>query len=180
MKSFTFAALLAAASALDATKFMQWALEHGRSYESDEEFFHRFTNWMRTDAAVQVLNEQNTTATFAHNHMSDFSDAEYKQMLGRVNDDTNEEKEYTILPETNSSSVDWRSKGAVTGVKNQKSCGSCWAFSSTGAMEGAHKLKSGKLLSLSEQQFVDCDSHDGGCDGGLQDQAFKYAKNSAI
>merc|ERR1712124_207793 len=88
--------------------------------------------------------------------------------------------EYTWLPETNSSTVDWRSKGAVTGVKNQKQCGSCWSFSSTGAMEGAHKIRTGELLSLSEQQFVDCDRHDGGCNGGLQQRAFRYAESNRI
>ncbi|CAN1255809.1 Cysteine protease RD19A [Linum perenne] len=151
----------------------------GKSYASQEEHDHRFTVFkanLRRAARNQRLDP---SASHGVTRFSDLTPREFrKQFLGlRKLGLPNDANKAPILPTNNlPEDFDWREKGAVAPVKNQGSCGSCWSFSTTGALEGAHYLATGELVSLSEQQLVDCDhgACDAGCGGGLMNSAFEY------
>merc|ERR1711998_638259 len=122
------------------------------------------------------------TYSLAMNAFGDLSGDEFKtQMLGYKKHDMGflRSKNIVKLNNTAPASIDWVAKGAVTAVKNQGQCGSCWAFSTTGSTEGANFIKTGKLQSFSEQELVDCAGSFGnqGCNGGLMDDGFKYIES---
>lgn len=157
MRTFlaTLACTAAASSLLsdndNTMKFWKWAIKHGRNYLSEEELKHRYQQWMITDAEIETLNSLNLTSTHAHNKFSDWTNEEFMKILGD-RPDYDEDVEYTYLDVTpDNSSVHWEDEGMVTSVKDQGHCGSCWAFSSTAAMESAHAIATGELIDLSEQ-----------------------------
>lgn len=146
--------------------FVQHMSEYGISYGTQEEFEFRMSLFAKKDAELKEINARENNFTVGHNFMSTWTDAEYKKLLGYAGQAGEYEANYVTLPETNAASKDWRTEGAVNAVKNQAQCGSCWAFSATCAVEGAHFIKTGKLLSLSEQEVVSCDTTSYGCSGG--------------
>ena len=160
--------------------FIKHVAEHNLSYATVEEFNARKEIYAAKDQLMAEINaDEANTFTVGHNQFSTWTDSEFKRVLGFKPWTQNVVEVENNSP--NADSVNWVTKGAVTPVKNQGSCGSCWSFSSTGAMEGAHFISTGTLLSLSEQELVDCD-HNGsaGCNGGSMEGAFQwYETNKA-
>lgn len=150
-------------------EFIQHIAEYGKSYGTKEEYIFRLNEFAKKHAAIAEINAENGSFTVGHNKFSDWTDDEYKRLLGFKGKQSPfvEATQATLLStEDIPASIDWRTKGAVNAVKDQGQCGSCWAFSATVAVEGAHFQQTGKLLSLSEQQLVDCDKKSDGCNGG--------------
>ena len=147
--------------------FIEHVATYGISFGTEEEYAYRLSLFAAKDAEIKEINASQNSFTVGHNQFSTWSSFEYKKLLGFKMPAASEIDEPTILPTENlTDSVDWRTKGAVNPVKNQGMCGSCWAFSATAAIEGHHFIQTGELLSLAEQQFVDCDTSSYGCNGG--------------
>jgi hypothetical protein len=117
--------------------------------------------------------------TVGMNQFGAMDSAEFKKTMLTYQADQKKANPVKVFSTSAPASVDWTTKGAVTPVKNQGQCGSCWAFSTTGATEGAYQIATGKLQSFSEQELVDCAGSFGnqGCNGGLMDNGFKYLQS---
>ena len=176
-------------------RFEAWAAEHGRTYAGEEERRARFATWLDTDREIAAHNaDPMRTFEMGHNAFSDMSWEQFsttvlmRNALGASqNCSATAEQSSAFGADIDLADLpmhtDWREQKAVSEVKNQGHCGSCWTFSSTGALESHHFLATGKMVLLSEQQLVDCagafDTH--GCSGGLPSKAFEYVHfNSGI
>ncbi|KAL9664613.1 hypothetical protein QQ045_020018 [Rhodiola kirilowii] len=160
-------------------RYQNWIQTHRKSYKDNEEWILRFGIYQTNVQIIEYVNSLNLSFTLADNEYADLTNEEFKSryMGFKAPEDTLNNGAFRChhhqdLPK----SVDWREKGAVTPVKNQGQCGSCWAFSAVAAIEGIHKIKNGKLVSLSEQALVDCDvnSDNQGCNGGFMEKAFEF------
>jgi C1A family cysteine protease len=164
-------------------KFIDWLLLHNIAINDGSHFIHLLNNFADNDDIITNHNSnENNTYELGHNQYSHMKFEEFKEYIRLGLDSPVPETRpsailtgnITALPD----SIDWSQKGAVTGVKDQGNCGSCWSFSATGALEGAYQIKYGTLVSFSEQNLVSCDTIDSACNGGLMDNAFTWTKTN--
>lgn len=163
------------------SEFESWKAKHSIKYASEFENAYRERIFLENLAKINLHNS-NEFRTYEQglNQFSAMTTEEFAQTyLGTIVAESNNVENVDDLMVGD---VDWTTQGAVTPVKNQGSCGSCWAFSATGGLEGLSKLSNGALESFSEQQLVDCSGSYGNqaCNGGLMDNAFKYVKDHGI
>jgi len=160
--------------------------QHRVTFSHGEEFLQRLETFIANDKFIEEHNASGASYTLGHNQFSIYSREEFaEKFLRRIEGDSRvmlrgeaPAAVHTGEGLTAPTSVDWVAKGGVTGVKDQGQCGSCWSFSTTGALEGAYFNKKGSLVSFSEQMLVDCDGFDMGCNGGMMDRAFRWIKNN--
>jgi len=175
------AMIFSVAAVANSMEWAEYKQEFGKVYNGDDEDAKRAAIF---EDNKQLWGQHSSGAILGATEFSDVTAAEFAAMpirglVGKGNG-LPQVGVHEYEGETLATAVDWTTKGAVTPVKNQGQCGSCWAFSTTGGIEGAYQVATGKLVSLSEQQFVDCDKVDAGCGGGLMDHGFAFAQGTAI
>ncbi|XP_020268404.1 ervatamin-B-like [Asparagus officinalis] len=187
------------------SRYEHWISRHRRLYRDEHEKAHRFQIYRSNLQLIMSFNDLGLGYNLTDNKFADLTNEEFRakiQCLGPpVKSKHKPSKEFKLpekpmqrkhrprkhkkhhktkgkmhVPE----SIDWRKKGAVTNVKNQGRCGSCWAFSAVAAMEGINQIKTKKLISLSEQELVDCDrkGENNGCSGGYMHTAFEFVQQN--
>jgi C1A family cysteine protease len=181
MKSI--AAALVVGAAATQPSFEEWAAAFGFN-DADDALRTKYNGNL---AEIERLNVEDNGATFAVNQFSGMTFEEFKSMYLTNTEPDTHMVDNTTIPVTylkedplaaSVTDIDWVSKGGVTPVKDQGACGSCWAFSTMASVESVHKLNTGSIANLAEQQLVDCNTGNSGCDGGSATSALKWLVSS--
>jgi len=162
-------------------RWNQWKTQFNKQYTSETEELRRMGIFYENLAYIEQHNAHSDSFGFqlAMNKFGDLQSSEFASIYNGLRLKQLRAPNTPAAPNAPPSlpvSIDWRQSGVVTGIKNQGQCGSCWSFSATGSMEGAHALATKNLTSLSEENLVQCSQKEGdqGCNGGLMDDAFQY------
>ncbi|KMZ75029.1 hypothetical protein ZOSMA_11G00500 [Zostera marina] len=174
-------------------RYKKWLSRYGNHRPSNMRNMNlksRFEIYKHNVQFIDKFNSENHSFTLIDNQFADMTNEEFKgtylnhEMTGNRTQYCEEGRNMNYINTSQVPpppvSIDWRNTGAVGPVKNQSTCGSCWAFSAVAAVEGLTYIKTGQFLSLSEQQLVDCDTTNSGCNGGLEPKAFEFIKKNGL
>ncbi|XP_055848052.1 putative cysteine proteinase CG12163 isoform X2 [Episyrphus balteatus] len=160
--------------------FQKFQIKYQKQYLNSMERQMRLRIFKHNLKLIHDLNKNEMgSAKYGITEFADMTTTEYRDRTGLLSrEESNSVRSPAKIPDVElPKEFDWREKGAISKVKNQGNCGSCWAFSVTGNIEGLHAVKTGKLEEYSEQELLDCDTIDSACNGGLPDDAYKAIEN---
>jgi C1A family cysteine protease len=182
--SCAYALTITSENAADYFAFQSWMSQHGKSY-GDNEVEMRFATYRDNVVRIANLNAENDGVVYSVNKFADLSPAEFKRLyLNHTPGNRGVFTDTRALSNTTvqANKVDWRDKGAITPVKDQGQCGSCWAFSAVEEIESMEFMAGRPLQVLAPQQVVSCDKGgkwgDDGCNGGWTEGAFEYVQTA--
>jgi len=161
--------------------FENWMSKFNKVYETPEEAEYRFDVFKKNLEIVKWMQMSDDSAVYGPTQFADLTVEEFSDYYLNFKISympTDAERQYYEPRNDLPDSFDWREYGAVTPARSQGMCGSCWAFSAVGNLEGLYKKKTGNIIDLSTQQLVDCDTQSQGCNGGFMDWAFQYIKEA--
>ncbi|KAK3146914.1 hypothetical protein QOZ80_3BG0274940 [Eleusine coracana subsp. coracana] len=160
-------------------RFLRWQAAYNRSYPTEEEKQRRFEVYRQNMEHIEATNRDgNLTYQLGENQFTDLTPEEFLDMYtmkGPMHDEKPINASFSDGAAVDApTSVDWRSQDAVTPIKNQGQCQSCWAFVTAATIESLNKIRTGRLVSLSEQELIDCDPYDGGCNLGYFVNGYRW------